>query len=205
MESVREEDESQDEDESAEGEEMDDDLESTLGNESDEIEEAEEDSAPDRLSSIGRARPPGTAKEDDDGRVHNSRSSHDSPSGSGTSDAESDRSRRSLAPSPTASLVARAASLSLNPGEGPDPANLVSDDERPEESELAPVSEKTAFPAHGRAHTTIKERVVSDIARQHARQGKYHSKRRVRKIGRPKGSKAKQDLRIKLDRNTVWE
>ncbi|KAH8108955.1 hypothetical protein DFH11DRAFT_1516201 [Phellopilus nigrolimitatus] len=47
---------------------------------------------------------------------------------------------------------------------------------------------------------SIKERIASDISRHQARQmSKYHSKRGAKKIGRPKGSKAKQDLWVKVE------
>jgi RIO kinase 2 len=51
----------------------------------------------------------------------------------------------------------------------------------------------------------IKVKVTSDLskARSH-QQRKYHSKRSTRQIGRPKGSKAKQDKIIKLDRDDIW-
>lgn len=52
----------------------------------------------------------------------------------------------------------------------------------------------------------IKEIVSSDLGKQRSRQHrKYHSKRSAQRVGRPKGSKAKQDTRVKLDRNGIWE
>lgn len=108
------------------------------------------------------------------------------------SDTESEHSRRSLAPSPTDSLVAYTASMTLDA-----PPDLSGHNEEQE-----PDLDSTARP--GQAHT-IKERVVSDIARQQARQGKHHTKRSARKIGRPKGSKAKQDARVKLDYGGGWD
>ncbi|PFH54538.1 hypothetical protein AMATHDRAFT_37877 [Amanita thiersii Skay4041] len=51
----------------------------------------------------------------------------------------------------------------------------------------------------------IKTKVVSDLSKMRIKeQRKYHTKRGVRKAGRPQGSKAKQDTRIKLDRHGVW-
>jgi RIO kinase 2 len=52
----------------------------------------------------------------------------------------------------------------------------------------------------------IKVKVTSDLskARSH-QQRKYHSKRSTRQIGRPKGSKAKQDKTIKLDHDGIWD
>ena len=51
----------------------------------------------------------------------------------------------------------------------------------------------------------IKHKVTSDLSKNMAReQRKYHSKRAVRKAGRPQGSKAKQDTRVKVDHHGVW-
>jgi RIO kinase 2 len=51
----------------------------------------------------------------------------------------------------------------------------------------------------------IKNKVTSDLSKSMAKQQrKYHSKRAVRKAGRPQGSKAKQDTRVKADHNGVW-
>jgi RIO kinase 2 len=52
----------------------------------------------------------------------------------------------------------------------------------------------------------VKDIVSSDIARARARQQrKYHSKRGAQRAGRPKGSKAKQDSRVTVDRSGLWE
>lgn len=52
----------------------------------------------------------------------------------------------------------------------------------------------------------IRDIVSSDLTKVRARQQrKYHSKRGARHAGRPQGSKAKQDTRIKLDKSGVWE
>jgi RIO kinase 2 len=52
----------------------------------------------------------------------------------------------------------------------------------------------------------IKSIVSSDLKKQRARQDKkHHSKRGARRAGRPQGSKAKQDTRLKLDKSGVWE
>ena len=137
----------------------------------------------------------------------------DSDSDSETdSDAEPEPIRRSLAPSPTDSLAARAAAITLNPeeeeaaltpdGAGASPSDGNDDDDGAEVTQ----PEKPVGALHGRTDTiSIKERVASDIVRHNARQSKYHSKRTSRKIGRPRGSKAKQDTRIKLGRGTDWD
>jgi len=55
-------------------------------------------------------------------------------------------------------------------------------------------------------HPGIKDIVSSDLTKQRARQQqKYHSKRGAQRIGRPKGSKAKQDNRVKVDKSGFWE
>ena len=55
-------------------------------------------------------------------------------------------------------------------------------------------------------HSGIKDIVSSDLTKQRARQQqKYHSKRGAQRIGRPKGSKAKQDNRVKMDKSGFWE
>ena len=204
MESVREEQESQEAGEDVGDEEIveeESEEESDIENGNDDTHESSEHSPAE-----GHDLHPG--RHDDAEQLHGSRSSQTSPSDPDEeSDEESRNSRRSLAPSPTESLVARAASLSLDPGGGcPDPdsrevelVNIVHGTERNDEEplDLDSISEK---PLH-----SIKERVASDIARQRARQGKYHSKRSSRKIGRPTGSKAKQDMRVKLDRTGIWD
>ena len=54
-------------------------------------------------------------------------------------------------------------------------------------------------------HLSIKDTVASDLAKHRARnKRKYHSKRSARQAGRPQGSKAKQDTKVKLDNSGVW-
>ncbi|KAI0030654.1 hypothetical protein K488DRAFT_27925, partial [Vararia minispora EC-137] len=51
----------------------------------------------------------------------------------------------------------------------------------------------------------IMDKALFEASRAYARQQrKYHSKRGVQRAGRPKGSKAKQDNHVKLDRNSLW-
>jgi RIO kinase 2 len=53
--------------------------------------------------------------------------------------------------------------------------------------------------------STVKEVVSSDRAKSRARQErKYHSKKSSRRAGRPQGSKAKQDIRVKPDSTGFW-
>jgi len=50
----------------------------------------------------------------------------------------------------------------------------------------------------------IKTRVTSDLSKTHSyQQRKYHSKRSTRQVGRPQGSKAKQDKKVRLDRSRI--
>ncbi|RDB28801.1 Serine/threonine-protein kinase rio2 [Hypsizygus marmoreus] len=52
----------------------------------------------------------------------------------------------------------------------------------------------------------IKDIVSSDLTKVRAsQQRKYHSKSGARRAGRPQGSKAKQDVRVKLDQSGVWD
>ncbi|THH06810.1 hypothetical protein EW145_g3832 [Phellinidium pouzarii] len=105
------------------------------------------------------------------------------------SEASAVSSRRSRAPSPTDSLIAHTASMMLA--------------HNADESTNADFH-STGGPPPPDTHS-VKERVASEISRLQARQkSKYHS-RGARKIGRPTGSKAKQDLRVKVDASGVWE
>lgn len=125
-------------------------------------------------------------------------------------ESSSPSSRRSRAPSPTDSLVAHAASLSLN--DTLDKAGDIDNGRVSEEADAGlsgDLNLSTGYPdASGCVPppASIQERVASEVVRQRARQsGKYHAKRGARKAGRPKGSKAKQDTRVRMDRSGVWE
>ncbi|KAK0208310.1 RIO1 family-domain-containing protein [Desarmillaria ectypa] len=53
---------------------------------------------------------------------------------------------------------------------------------------------------------SVRNIVSSNLSKSRAQQQrKYHSKRAARKAGRPQGSKAKQDTRVKMDRSGVWD
>jgi len=57
-----------------------------------------------------------------------------------------------------------------------------------------------------RQRSGIKDTLSSELIKQRSRQQhKYHSKRAAQRMGRPKGSKAKQNLKVKLDKSGVWE
>ena len=140
---------------------------------------------------VDRARDPDESDGLDSGSDMSARSDSDS-----SVDSRSSFARRSRAPSPTDSLVEHAASLRLEPSEDAEPASGPLEKAISNNTTAEPVAELPP----------IRERVAADIGRRHAKQtSKYHSKRGVRKIGRPKGSKAKQDLRVKVDRNGVWD
>lgn len=51
----------------------------------------------------------------------------------------------------------------------------------------------------------FRDRVASDLAKRSRQQKKYHTKRGAQRAGRPQGSKAKQDTRIKVDKSGIWE
>jgi RIO kinase 2 len=58
----------------------------------------------------------------------------------------------------------------------------------------------------GSQQPEIRDVISSDLRKQRARQErKHHSKRGARSGGRPHGSKAKQDVRCKLDKSGVWD
>ena len=209
MESVREEtethdtgeDEEMEEEESSSGEE-----EEKEGVEGVEEEGDEEDPSPANAKSKSRSR---SAESGD--------SENEDPS-----DQESSSSRRSRAPSPTESLVEHTASMQLatpSPnallsGEGEDASPGPQDPSGHAEREGAPPPSHRLSPdaprSGGRANNgvdgdAIKELVASDLSKRRARQAsKYHSKRSTRKIGRAKGSKAKQDTRVDVDRGGFW-
>ncbi|KAH7931056.1 RIO1-domain-containing protein [Leucogyrophana mollusca] len=54
-------------------------------------------------------------------------------------------------------------------------------------------------------HSNIRDKVSTDLAKRARQQRKYHTKRGAQRAGRPQGSKAKQDTRVKLDKSGVWE
>jgi RIO kinase 2 len=107
------------------------------------------------------------------------------------------------------------------------PTCRLDDDLEPEDGELSPASPRSRpvsrSPPQSRSPSPeslsmmmaslnlsaqrrgIKEVVSSDISRQRARQQrKYHSKRGSARQGRPRGSKAKQDPRVHIDKGDLW-
>ncbi|KAG7099283.1 hypothetical protein E1B28_001142 [Marasmius oreades] len=92
----------------------------------------------------------------------------------------------------------------LGEDEGPDSITLEDDPPSSYCSDISrsPPRSRSASPfAKGFRQTkTIRDVVASNLEKSRAQQQrKYHSKRSTRRVGRPRGSKAKQDSRIKLD------
>ncbi|KAF7799042.1 hypothetical protein EIP86_010272 [Pleurotus ostreatoroseus] len=79
---------------------------------------------------------------------------------------------------------------------------------RPSSPSLAERTAALALqPPQPRGAPDVRDRVADEVSKQRARQQKkYHSKRGGQRMGgRQKGSKAKQDTRIKPDRSGVWD
>ncbi|KAI0051784.1 hypothetical protein FA95DRAFT_1468508, partial [Auriscalpium vulgare] len=52
----------------------------------------------------------------------------------------------------------------------------------------------------------VREQAAVEAGKERARQQrKYHSKRNGQRIGRAKGSKAKQDTRVRVDQSGMWD
>ncbi|KAI5124599.1 hypothetical protein M0805_004210 [Coniferiporia weirii] len=189
MESVR---EAQSQDEEDDEEEMVEESDESGDEQYGDRNEEREESSEHELSETG------SSSENEEGKFGASGTfSRQLPPVHGTAgdDAASLSSRRSRAPSPTDSLVAHTASMTLAPN---------ADAENGSAESGVRVLGKSDDPSP-ETHS-IKERVVSDINRQHAKQmSKHHSKRGARMVGRPKGSKAKQDWRVKVDQGDGWE
>lgn len=103
-------------------------------------------------------------------------------------------SERSQAPSPSASSIRRRmASLALSPTVGPVPDGVLPTPTIEDEEESDDASEEDDQQA-------VSQRVATELSKEKTRQQrKYHSKKGAGRIGRPKGSKAKQDVRVKMD------
>lgn len=90
------------------------------------------------------------------------------------------------------SLIGRQLSRSPPQSRSPSPDSLVK------------MTESLSISASQRSG--IKEIVSSDLTKQRARQRqKHHSKRGAHRVGRPQGSKAKQDTRVKADTSGFWD
>ena len=185
-----------DDDEDSGTDDEDQDSENEEEEEEDEFSAAEESEVPDdQEGEDEEAYGTGTAAEDQDAdSVHKSREppavdsarkdgfgeavEHDAAEGEidgqdgSPSGADSPRSAGSRSPSPSTSLANRAGAMSVR-------------SQRPTAS----------------GSKDISERVQTEVAKQRARQQrKYHSKKGAQRTGgRPKGSKRKQDTRVKMD------
>ncbi|GJE87578.1 RIO-like serine/threonine protein kinase [Phanerochaete sordida] len=75
------------------------------------------------------------------------------------------------------------------------------------DAEVAELTERAAGLSVSRQERELRERAAAEASRVRARQQrKYHSKRGAQKVGgRHKGSKAKQDTRVKPDRGGFWD
>lgn len=65
---------------------------------------------------------------------------------------------------------------------------------------------ETRLSVNGSNENQIRNKAAIDALKGRAREKrKYHSRRGAERIGRAKGSKAKQDNRVKVDRSGLWE
>jgi len=86
-------------------------------------------------------------------------------------------------------------------GDSPDLQDLTISDDMPNQKQSD--SHQTEDDQDRRAR--VKEIVSNDVAKKRTQQQrKYHSKTSARNAGRPQGSKAKQDKRVKLSEHTGW-
>ncbi|KZT75190.1 RIO1-domain-containing protein [Daedalea quercina L-15889] len=109
-----------------------------------------------------------------------SQSQHPPPNGS---DDASPRSR-SDSPSSLSSLPERTGALLLSPSE---------------HRHLSKAKDRATEP-------DVKEKVHTEVSKRRAKEvRKYHSKKGAQRVGRPKGSKAKQDARVKVDGGSFWD
>ena len=81
----------------------------------------------------------------------------------------------------------------------------------PRSASSSPVSQLANNLEHSLSVNASKEKEIRDKAaidayKERARQKqKYHSRRGAERIGRAKGSKSKQDNRVKLDKSGLWD
>jgi RIO kinase 2 len=76
--------------------------------------------------------------------------------------------------------------------------------ERPRSGSSSPTSQITSQPLS--KEKEIRKKAAIDAFKGRAREKqKYHSRRGAERIGRPKGSKAKQDNRVKVDKSGLWD
>lgn len=102
------------------------------------------------------------------------------------------------------------AKLSKSPSErrSTSPAGRFHSDSASSRSPSPTLDEQTASLSLSTSHHAdiIREKAAVDVSKHQAQQQrKFHSKRGAHRAGRPKGSKGKQDTRIKLDRGGMWD
>ena len=70
----------------------------------------------------------------------------------------------------------------------------------PQSRPISPITQDVEDLTNALASHSIKDKVTSELAKNRSQQQrKYHSRKSAKRAGRPKGSKAKQDTRIKLE------
>lgn len=83
----------------------------------------------------------------------------------------------------------------------------------PPRSTRSPIPPRAASPTSSTSSTheddtapdTIRQKISNDLQKSRTREkSKYHSKNGAKRAGRPQGSKAKQDTRVKLDRGGLF-
>jgi RIO kinase 2 len=83
--------------------------------------------------------------------------------------------------------------------------------EAPRSGSSSPTSQITSqlenrFSVNASKEKEIRKKAAVDAFKGRAREKqKYHSRRGAERTGRPKGSKAKQDNRVKVDRSGLWD
>lgn len=105
---------------------------------------------------------------------------------------------------PEMSPPSRSRRLSRSP-----PASRHSSSSHSDASSLANAAAELSLTDTAHRPTTksndISEKALADVTKQRARQHrKYHAKKGARTAGRPKGSKAKSDGRIRVDSGGFW-
>ena len=106
---------------------------------------------------------------------------------------------------PSASARSRSPSRDSDPSHSrsPSPSSLA---DRTAALSLSPSDHAHTGAKHRDDGPHIKEKVHSEVSKRRAREvRKYHSKKGTQRIGRPKGSKAKQDARVKVDGGGFWD
>lgn len=89
-----------------------------------------------------------------------------------------------------------------------DDSEGASDGDRRPQKEKGKVKKRTgeSKPKVDNSEEAIRLKVTKDVEKEHLRhKAKYNSKSSLRRVGRPKGSKAKQDNRVNLKTTDGWD